>query len=914
MKKHVLFIATAAAMLAGCAKEVEKPIEEQTGKLYTITALVDNPETRTVTQYNSETNKYKFSWSENETISVVSVNPSAVLPFQVSDANNGVFYYTAKPDEPAYTTFGMAVTPANALMENNPTPDNFSLELSGDYLYGQSNALMIAGAPDKNGDNYKFQFKHAAALVQVTYNDIPAGTKAMVLTATETGKVITGIANLTSATAPVAMSSLTGTTSNEARVNYASALTSAKSSDVFYVPIPTGSYQAFEIKLVDGSNKEIPGSKFVIDAGGSVNVTVGNVLMFPAKTVTSSQLIPDGVYAIALLNESHLNRDIMMKAISGDDQQGYMTLTTTFDENGKLSVPPVAAWKLEYDSATSSYSIKSMSENKYLEGRAGAAYLSLVDNNADKSKFYITSEGKDSDGNNLYRISVKSTTEERWIGFNYANGSGLFRTYENSTDFEEVLCLIPASSGLTPSLTFPNETKTVHADATSVSFEYVAQNLAKNPEVTITSNVFDVVASTPTPPTVDADNNQVVVKLNPNTDTAEKTATLTVSCEGVEDVLLTVIQSGKTGNVVDVITKDLINYTSYTSWANLTCEDGSSAVYAGRSMVGHGAIQINSDHGLGIISTQSGGTVKKVTVSWESNTTTGRTLNVYGKNTEYLAVSELDQESDRGTLIGTIVCGTSTELVIPSDYKYIGLKSASKAMYLSEIRIEWQPSSTSPETQVAKPVISCSNNQVSITCTTDGASIYYTTDNSTPSTSSTPYTGPFSITGTVTVKAFAVKNGLEDSDVSSETFKASIVDILTASMLPATNSSYVDFSNISDKSGAKYAGNSANNSGNIQLRSKNSNSGIVSTASGGKVKSIKISIASGSNTIDVYGNNTAYTSAADLYATSGNTNQGTKLGSLSETGTITVSGDYAFVGIRSNNGAVYISSIEITWE
>ena len=142
-----------------------------------------------------------------------------------------------------------------------------------------------------------------------------------------------------------------------------------------------------------------------------------------------------------------------------------------------------------------------------------------------------------------------------------------------------------------------------------------------------------------------------------------------------------------------------------------------------------------------------------------------------------------------------------------------------------------------------------------------------------------------------------------------------VTDIITADMLDATTTSYTDFSNVSAQTDARYAGNSAkDSSGNIQLRSSGSNSGIVSTVSGGKVKSIKITVASGNKTIDVYGNKNAYTSAANLYATSGNNNQGTKIGSLTATGTITVSGDYNYVGIRSNSGAVYISSIEITWE
>lgn len=143
-----------------------------------------------------------------------------------------------------------------------------------------------------------------------------------------------------------------------------------------------------------------------------------------------------------------------------------------------------------------------------------------------------------------------------------------------------------------------------------------------------------------------------------------------------------------------------------------------------------------------------------------------------------------------------------------------------------------------------------------------------------------------------------------------------VTDVITADQLTATGTSYTDFSNVSVSSSAVYAGQSAKSSaGAIQLRSKNSNSGIVSTTSGGKLVSVKINVESGSNTIDVYGNTTAYTSATNLYAT-GNANQGTKIGSTSTTGTIEVlpGDEYQYVGIRSNNGAVYISSIEITWE
>lgn len=60
--------------------------------------------------------------------------------------------------------------------------------------------------------------------------------------------------------------------------------------------------------------------------------------------------------------------------------------------------------------------------------------------------------------------------------------------------------------------------------------------------------------------------------------------------------------------------------------------------------------------------------------------------------------------------------------------------------------------------------------EVTITCATDGATIYYTTNGNDPTTSSSVYSAPFTINATTTVKAFAVKSGLDNSAIASATF------------------------------------------------------------------------------------------------------------------------------------------------
>lgn len=82
---------------------------------------------------------------------------------------------------------------------------------------------------------------------------------------------------------------------------------------------------------------------------------------------------------------------------------------------------------------------------------------------------------------------------------------------------------------------------------------------------------------------------------------------------------------------------------------------------------------------------------------------------------------------------------------------------------------------TTPKAVSAAPTITTGAKfkesiEVTITATDGAATIYYTTDGSNPTTSSTKYTGAFTLTKTATVKAIAVSTGKEPSEVVSATF------------------------------------------------------------------------------------------------------------------------------------------------
>ena len=104
-----------------------------------------------------------------------------------------------------------------------------------------------------------------------------------------------------------------------------------------------------------------------------------------------------------------------------------------------------------------------------------------------------------------------------------------------------------------------------------------------------------------------------------------------------------------------------------------------------------------------------------------------------------------------------------------------GSKSSSKgAIYVKQIDVAFQAEAPAGPA-VAEPVFSLDGGtyagaqSVEITCATDGASIFYTTDGTAPTAESTAYTGAISVTETTTIKAIGIK-GEDKSEVATSVY------------------------------------------------------------------------------------------------------------------------------------------------
>jgi N-acetylneuraminic acid mutarotase len=104
---------------------------------------------------------------------------------------------------------------------------------------------------------------------------------------------------------------------------------------------------------------------------------------------------------------------------------------------------------------------------------------------------------------------------------------------------------------------------------------------------------------------------------------------------------------------------------------------------------------------------------------------------------------------------------TVAAIAVASSYSVSALATASYTITL--------PAAATPTFSVPTGTYS-SVQTVSISDTTNGATIYYTTDGTTPTTGSTVYTGPIAVSSTETIEAIATASGYLTSAVASATY------------------------------------------------------------------------------------------------------------------------------------------------
>jgi hypothetical protein len=147
------------------------------------------------------------------------------------------------------------------------------------------------------------------------------------------------------------------------------------------------------------------------------------------------------------------------------------------------------------------------------------------------------------------------------------------------------------------------------------------------------------------------------------------------------------------------------------------------------------------------------------------------------------------------------------------------------------------------ESQVATPSFSpvggtyASSQTVKITSATSGATIYYTTNGTAPTKSSTQYTGPITVSSSMTLEAIASASGFFDSNVASATYTISSQVAATPTFSPApgtyTSAQSVTLSDATSGTSIYYT-----TDGTTPTTSSTKYSGAIKVASNTTIKAI----------------------------------------------------------------------------
>ena len=368
--------------------------------------------------------------------------------------------------------------------------------------------------------------------------------------------------------------------------------------------------------------------------------------------------------------------------VSGTSENKWGGITKTLDEVARVTIS--GTW-------SDGFTIKDSSD-KYL--RATTGNMTWATTEAGTYKM-----GTDSASN---PIVYNGTTNG--VKVNGTSGMRVYTnlTYNASTGKSVALYKLPASKSNQTLTADPvskealrNQTITVSSNATSdVTWSIVndSDTTAANPAVTSLGVVSVDGAGTVKVKAVADGYYDATIKLTFIATTADTVETLDTR----SSLSYKYSKSGQA--VVDALNRESTGITgsTYTAWSGVT--DASGAVFAGKSAGTNDSIQLRTSGGdEGIITTAAntnGSYLRKVVINWESHTSNGRIVQIYGKNTAYSATTDLYDNAKKGTLIGSATKSNGvSQNVIDIDpsynFEFIGVRSSDSAMYLSSINFQW---------------------------------------------------------------------------------------------------------------------------------------------------------------------------------------------------------------------------------
>ena len=875
MMKNLMLVAAAAMGFTACQSGLDEITMRPTEPEKVTISIVASEAEESRTAINEDTQS--FVWSEGDQIKVIENSTAVDSDAAVIDENGlatftasftaaeGTFTYNALYPHSAYVSIN---TDETTIRSNTPSVQNAtatSFDPKADLLIAKPIEATQAEATPLN-----MQFKRLVAIGKMTFKNLPADATIDAVTFTATGKVLAGRSSFNYTTGQVIEYGYSSYGESSITIKYAEAI--AADNAVFFTCLPCEvvADETFTVSAVCGDKTYT--RTVTMPEGRSLLFTEGDLTTFSVDmadaTEEESFKFTDGAYVIMASNDGVYYA--LSNVDSGASTKRLKSVTVEYDGSGSfMTTDETLVWNIK--AVEDGYTIQD-TNNKYIGWTSGNS--SFVGDTSYSCTITPIDGG-------LYKIGLVKDSN-RFLARNATATNEYFAFYGN-TQWNE-LYIVPFVLDTRPSFTISytmggtttelNTNDKYNFDAAGGEL-YVDATKKNGLTADITAKVDEDCDWL----YLEKDVDQFCIEAYENKTTEARSANITFSAEGCEDVVVTIHQA--TDYVAPITVQEFLDAKDTATTYQLT---------------GKITRVVNTTYGNFDL-TDATGTVYIYGLLTPDGTEQKQWAAAGLKEGDIITIKGVYSEYNSAAQIKNAIYVTHQAITVDKDAIQFEVAGGSESVNVSLVNSSDAISASCDNTHFG---VAVSGNVVTITAPTNDTS--------------EAQNGTVTITAGELSTTVAVSQSRDTSDVTL------LTDILNKAFTGVSSTSYTAWSDKSgSESSAVYAGQSAGGNESIQLRSNNSNSGIVTTTSGGKVRKVVVTWntnTTNGRTLNIYGSNTAYTSPTELYDTS---TQGTELGTIVYDGTSTtteleITGDYAYIGLRSSSGAMYLDEIQISWE
>lgn len=273
----------------------------------------------------------KFYWTVNDAIGVTTTsNKASFAKMTMDPADQGKASATFSARYMAGSPEGYAIYPYSNAHKMNGSVLTYTLPSSYDYTIEDHDYHVTDGSGNSFNpamwsaiSNGKVAFRHLGGILCVKVANLPAGQN-QALTVTTSNRIAGEFTADLAADAPAFVTEAS-TENNSVTINYSN---SEESTRVFYVPVPTGTYESIVVSfVVDGETIEVPFESKTINLRSAQRLQIGDATIVGSEAAVvenvegANTALASGKTSVSIANVSSTDNALIIPEQSSNDAE-----------------------------------------------------------------------------------------------------------------------------------------------------------------------------------------------------------------------------------------------------------------------------------------------------------------------------------------------------------------------------------------------------------------------------------------------------------------------------------------------------------------------------------------------------------------------------------------------------------------